>query len=459
MDPTTSVAAPMTKRRLLFGNRDFTLLFFGGAVSYIGDYIFNTTLILWIATRLAKGQTWAPLAVSGVLLATVIPTMLVGPLAGVFVDRWDNRRTMLVMDAIRAALIAALVLATGIFPIPPFGGGHPSLQARLALIYGVVALAVGCAQFFGPARTALVADVVGQEQLARATGLTQVTSTAALIIGPALAAPLFFTFGPQVALGLNALSFVVSFVTLVFVRVSVRRREQAEQQATGHFWRELGSGARHLATNRVMRAIGVTVIIALTGLGFINALDIFFVTDNLHAPASAYGFLEAISGFGLVVGSIAAAAFVPRVGVARSFWLSMLFIGVGVLAYSRMTTLAPAIALIFLIGVVNAPINVAIGPLIVGATPREMLGRTVALVGTLGAIASLLSTAVAGYLDSKTLRGLSVSFLGQHIGPVDTLFGVAGLFALVGALYAMVALRGEDARVRAEAEAAIERVA
>ena len=456
MDPTTSVAAPVTKRRLLFGNRDFTLLFGGGAVSFVGDYVFNTTLILWIATRLARGQTWAPLAVSGVLLATVIPTMLVGPLAGVFVDRWDNRRTMLVMDGARAALIASLVLATGVIPIAPFGGAHPSLGARLALIYAVVALAVGCAQFFGPARLALVNDVVGQEQLARATGLTQVTSTSALIIGPALAAPLFFTFGPQVALGLNALSFAVSFATLLFVRASSRGRERSEQRTDGHFWRELGGGARHVVSNRVMRAIGVTVIVAMAGLGFINALDIFFVTDNLHAPASAYGFLEAVNGAGLVVGSVAAAVFVPRIGTARSFCLSVLCIGLGVLAYSRMTALAPAVALIFLVGMVNAPVNVAIGPMIVGATPREMLGRTVALVGTLGAVASLLSTAVAGYLDSKTLRGLSVSFLGQHLGPVDALFGVAGLFALAGAFYAMVALRGEDARAHV---AAIERVA
>lgn len=458
MDPTTSVAAPTRKRSLLFGNRDFTLLFGGGAISFIGDYIFNTTLILWIATRLAKGQTWAPLAVSGVLLATVVPTMLVGPLAGVFVDRWDNRRTMLVMDGLRAFLIASLVLATGVLPIAPFGGAHPSLAARLALIYVVVALAVGCAQFFGPARLALVSDVVGQEQLPRATGLTQVTSTGAMIIGPALAAPLFFGFGPQVALGLDAVSFAVSFVTLVFVRASARRRELSQQQTGeigGRFWRELGGGARHLASNRVMRAIGVTVVVAMTGLGFINALDIFFLTDNLHAPASAYGFLEAINGAGLVVGSVVAAVFVPRIGSARSFWLSMLGISLCVLAYSRMTTLAPAVGLIFLVGIVNAPINVAIGPLIVGATPREMLGRTVALISTLGAVASLLSTAVAGYLDSKTLRGLSVSILGQHFGPVDTLFGVAGLFALAGALYAKVALRGEDARARA---AALERV-
>jgi MFS family permease len=452
MDPTTSLAAPVKRRHLLLGNRNFTLLFGGGAISSIGDYVFNTTLILWIATDLAKGRSWAPLAVSGVLLATVVPTMLVGPLAGVFVDRWDNRRTMLAMDGLRALLIASLLLATGVAPIPPFGGAHPSPVARLVLIYVVVVLAVGCAQFFGPARLALLNDIVGEDQLARATGLTQVTSTGALIIGPALAAPLYFAYGARVALAINALSFVVSFVALWLVRATAREERQSAAEVAGaRFWREFGSGAANLARSRVSRAIAVTVIIAMTGLGFINALDIFFVTNNLHAAPSLYGYLEALNGVGLVAGSIVAALFVRRVGTARTFWLSIFGIGVIVVAYSRMTSVAPAAALIFLVGCANAPINVAVGPLIVGATPRAMLGRTIALISAVGAVASLLSTAAAGWLASGPLRGFHVAFIGQRFGPVDTLFGAAGLVALIGAFYAMLALRGVDAEARARA--------
>jgi MFS family permease len=201
----------------------------------------------------------------------------------------------------------------------------------------------------------------------------------------------------------------------------------------------------------VSRAIAVTVIIAMTGLGFINALDIFFVTNNLHAAPSLYGYLEALNGVGLVVGSIVAALVVRRVGTARTFWLSIFGIGVIVVAYSRMTSVAPAAALIFLVGCANAPINVAVGPLIVGATPRAMLGRTIALISAVGAVASLLSTAAAGWLASGPLRGFHVAFIGQRFGPVDTLFGAAGLVALIGAFYAMLALRGVDAEARARA--------
>ena len=95
----------LRKRSNLLINRDFGLLWIGQAISIIGDLFFDTTLILWITTVLARGQVWAALAVSGVALASTIPQLVVGPLVGVFVDRWDKRRTMLLMDGIRAVPI------------------------------------------------------------------------------------------------------------------------------------------------------------------------------------------------------------------------------------------------------------------------------------------------------------------------------------------------------------------
>src|SRR5690348_4440211 len=90
-------------------NRDFALLWIGQIVSSIGDFALSATLVLWIATRLAVNEPWAPLAVSGEFLALTIPVVLFGPLAGVFVDRWDKRRTMLAMDLARALLVSLLI--------------------------------------------------------------------------------------------------------------------------------------------------------------------------------------------------------------------------------------------------------------------------------------------------------------------------------------------------------------
>ena len=149
----------------------------GQAISVLGDSVFNLTLVLWVATRIAPNQPWA---VSGVLLAASIPTLVVGPAAGVFVDRWDKRRTMLVMDAVRAGLITMLVLMAG--SIPTITGGAASAIRPLTEIYGIVALCATCSQFFAPARLALIGDIVAEPDRPRASSLELTTANLALIL-------------------------------------------------------------------------------------------------------------------------------------------------------------------------------------------------------------------------------------------------------------------------------------
>src|SRR5262245_29685487 len=105
-------------------------------------------MVLWVGTVLAAGQPWAPLAVSGVLIAVLAPVLLIGPFAGVFVDRWDRRRTMLRADLARAGLVGSLVVLV-LLP-----AGTVPVSGQLAVGYAVVALASVAAQFFNPARFA-----------------------------------------------------------------------------------------------------------------------------------------------------------------------------------------------------------------------------------------------------------------------------------------------------------------
>src|SRR5262245_55835687 len=193
-------------------NRDMGLLWAAQGLSYLGDQIFDTTLVVWIAAVLARGQTWAPLAVSGVLIAVAIPTLVIGPLAGVFVDRADNRRMLIATDGIRAVLIVGLLFSTGIV-----GGFRPPVQVQLASIYTVVFLAAAATQFFGPARVALVRDVVPEDKRAQAQSLAQVNASVSTIIGPPLAVPTLFVLGIQWALIANALSFLVSLSLIALV--------------------------------------------------------------------------------------------------------------------------------------------------------------------------------------------------------------------------------------------------
>src|SRR5579859_5648709 len=94
-------------------NANWRRLWLGQAVSLTGDSVFDITIMLWVAVVLARGRPWAPAAASGVLIAAAVPIVVVGPIAGVWIDRWDKRRTMLASDACRAGVIASLLVVSG----------------------------------------------------------------------------------------------------------------------------------------------------------------------------------------------------------------------------------------------------------------------------------------------------------------------------------------------------------
>ena len=421
-------------------NRQFALLWSGQSISYLGDYVFDTTLLLWIAASIARGQSWGPLAVSGLLAAAALPALLIGPLAGVFVDRWDKRRTMLWADALRAGLIASLLLATNIVPLPFLPGGRFSVVWQLGMIYSAVALESACSQFFGPSRYALIGDIVEEPQRARAIGFLHTTMNLALILGPSLAAPLFLGLGVYWALIINALSFVVSFLAILKMRVPPAARSIAPGQRP-HFLREFAEGLRFYRRNRVLITLLICGILFVAGGGFIEALTVFFVARNLHMPVSFYGLLLSAYGAGVVAGSTLAALFAQRVKVTRTFWLAMIGWGLLAMVFAKLTSFALAVPIFFLLGVCNAGVLVVLVPLRLQVTPRELIGRASSIDGPVVMLSSLVATALAGYLDSVVLRNLHMALFGLRFGSVDTLLLGAGVLVVLGGVYAMVNLR------------------
>jgi len=445
MRPTSSTPAPASapsKSGVLI-NRNFALLFFGQTLSVVGDFVFNTTLVLWIAVLLAKGQTWAPLAVSGVLLAAAVPVLVIGPLAGVFVDRWDKRATLLRVSIFQSLVVVALLALSGIVPLPFVAGGRLPLAWMLGAIYAAVFLINAGTQFVGPASLALVGDIVHEPDRPRASGLTQVVYALAAIAGPPIAAPLLFTLGVQWALVIDALSFLVLFVFGSAVRAPKAATSVAAGER-GHFWRELGQGIAYFFRSRVLVGLLLGGVIAFFGAGALNALDVFFVTNNLHTPALYYGLVGGAQAIGVLLGAIVFGAFTQRIGLVRVLWLSLFLTGVDLLVWARLTSLPPALVVIFISGLLQAGLNVAVSPILLNTTPRALVGRVLAVLQPVLTLASLLSIALAGYLDSTVLVGFHAELFGVHFGPLDTIFLVAGAVIVLGGLLLRLLLGGVD---------------
>jgi MFS family permease len=421
-------------------NRNFARLWYGEAVSTVGNYVFDTTLVLWVATVLGKGRPWAPAAVSGVLLAASVAIFAVGPIAGVFVDRWDRRATMMATEVIRAAMVGVLT-CLAFLPVHAL-----PIWAWLAVIYVLVFALNAAGQFFSPSSFAVLGDIVpGEVDRAKAAGIGQATNATASIIGPPLAAPLLFTVGFQWALLLNAVSYLVSFIAIRSLQLKPEAGPQAAPAGlTPSFRREFTAGLRYFAGNRYLVVLMIIVVICTSGTGALNALDIFFVTRNLHTSSHLYGYLGMAFGIGAVAGALYAGQVVRRLTARTTTWLCLVAGGFMIVVYARQTSFLAGVVTLFLIAIPIAVVNTAVAPLLLAAAPREYLGRVMAVFNPLQQLASMLSIVVAGWLASTLLRNFAGSVGGLHLGPIDTIFTVAGLLIVLGGGYGLIALPRES---------------
>ncbi|MFC9389773.1 MFS transporter [Streptomyces venezuelae] len=422
-------------------NRDYTRLWFGQAVSSVGDAVFSTTLVLWVATVLAKDESWAPMAVSGVLMASSVAVLVIGPLAGVFVDRWDKVATLLRTEVVRGALVALLTVVS-LLPTDALPKG-----VWLGVVYVTVLLLHAAGQFFSPARFAILADLVkGEADRARAAGIGQATGETAWIIGPPLAAPLLFAAGLQWALLFNALSYAVSYVAIRSIDLrpappkTAAAGRSGKQQAS--LRREFVAGVRFFARSRFLVALLLLAVIGQFGIGALSTLNVFFTTDNLHADAHLYGYIGMAMGVGGITGALCGGRVVQWLGARRSTWISLLVSGVLLVAYSRQTGFLGGVALLFVFTVPLTVLNTAMAPLLLAAAPSEFRGRVMAVFYPVTKLASMLAAVLSGWLAGSVLTDVAGSVAGVRFGPIDTIFAASGVIVVLAGVFAWLALPG-----------------
>src|SRR6266567_2878430 len=429
---------PSLQRALI--NRNYAKLWYGQAVSALGDSVFGTTLVLWVSQVLASGRSWAPAAVGGILVAAGAAFALVGPIAGVFVDRWNRKSTMMRTEVIRAAMVAGL---TGLSFVPvrdlPVG-------VWLAAVYLVVFVLNAAGQFFSPARFATTGEVVpGEQDRARAAGLAEATTSAAAIIGPPIAASLLFTVGFQWALAANAASYVVSYVAIRFLRLTPGPRPPAPARAgESSLHAEFSVGLRLFARNRFLVTLLTVTMICQCGTGAINTLNVFFVTRDLHASSRLFGVAETAMALGFIVGALAAGRMVRWIGARALTWSGLLATGVLAAAYALQRSFPAGLVILAIYAMPIAMLNTAVAPLLLDAAPREYLGRVMAVFTPVNQLASMTAVVISGWLSSTVLRSFRASFAGVTLNSVSLIFIVAGGLIFVSGIRAFAALPGTN---------------
>jgi MFS family permease len=436
------VLSSQTQKKVsLLRNRNYRLLWIGQTLSLTGDSFFSATIAIWIIDRLARGASWLPLATGGVALAVILPSLLVSPLVGVWVDRWNWRGTMIWTDGIRTALTALFLLMTLVI------SDHSLL---LIGCFVIILLIASGQQFFLPARVAVVADLVPEEQHAQAYGSLQQASYLAQIVGPALAAPLYFALGPSWAILLNVLSFLISLFFLLLIPVDVQERGKSQQMG---FWQELREGVQFFVTNKILVALLISGMIVMSGGMAYNSFEYLYGTENLHVPGVWLGFYVACYGIGVVGGLPIITALAKRLSEIEVLWICLIVHGLTLLVLSRMTTMIPGMICVLVMGITLSSVFVAVRPLTVLVTPRNLIGRVMSFEMPMITLASLVGGALASILASTVLANVHARLAGMIFGPLDILLGAAGILIIAGGIYARLALYPAVKELRAEKEA------
>jgi MFS family permease len=376
-------------------SRDLRLLAAAAGVSALGDFMAIFPLILHVEQR-----TGSALAVSALIFALWGPVVLASGLAGALVDRFENRRLLIVVSIGQAAVVLAMVPAAD------------SLGVLLSLMI-LLGLGVAVSQ---PAEFALVPAAAGPEiDAGRANGLMETVRTLGFSAGPLIGGALGAAGLLRLALALNALSFAV--VALSGSALHARRRpadgEEAEAPARAR------DGFVFLARQRDL-AIALAGAVAALALFSISATaEPFFVTDVIGAGNLGYGALLTCWTVGMVVGSVGLGPRTTGSRLAGAASAAVLLQGLGIAGAALSPVLWAALIGFAFGGVAHGAKNVLLRTLIHERAPDALRGRAFAAYNgarngaELGALAlGALLVGAIGARSSLLVAGLGPALIG-----------------------------------------------
>lgn len=408
-------------------NRSVALLWTGGLISTIGDWLLIIAIPFYVFQ-----VTGSTLATGSMYIVQMAPGLVLGSLAGVFVDRWDRRRTMIVVDLVRAILLLPLL--------------HFHAESNLWILYSVAAGLEIASRFFGPARGALLPRLVDATELKATNALLGIGDEAAMLIGAPLGGALLAAFGLSGVVVLDAGSFVVSALLISFVGGSRGSRSAKELavERRGTPWVQVRSdfiaGLRLVRTDRVLVSLMVSHALEFLGQGLIVVLWVVFFQRVLHGDSLGYGAVQTAVAVGTITGGILTGTIGRRVpagvaigvgGVATGALLLATFNLPVIAAFLRLG--APLLPIVLIIQVVQGiPAMwsaVSMSTLLQEATRDEFRGRVIAIKGMLSSFCLLVGTMVASGMGDQ----VGVTKLLDVAGILFVLSGVAGFCLLAAA--------------------------
>lgn len=392
----------MSQLRELLQIRDFRYLWSAQVLSDFGDNLTALTLLILI-----QRLTGSTVAIAGLMVAIALPTLLFGTLAGVYVDRIDRRRAMLVSDLLRAVVVLAFLFVRS--------------PEMLPAIYAIAFVQAAIGTVFNPARAAFLPRIVEPERLLAANSVSQTSRIVFNLLGTGAAGVLAAvgdTLAP--AFIVDSATFFISFLLISRIRTA-GDPEVGEQPSK--VWAEMKAGFRVMISSRPLRAVLISLSVTMLGLGAVNVLFVPFLIEDLMVSEAFLGAIEASQVAGMVISGSVVAVLAAKLRPSSLVSVGLVGVGVFVGAISGTAAVWQVMVLLFLVGLSVGPVQAGANTLSQTLIDDSMRGR----VG--GALSTLVS---AANVVSMGLAGVAAASIGTR-----NVFVVSGSFVLFAGFLAL----------------------
>ncbi|MCT9852254.1 MFS transporter [Priestia megaterium] len=364
----------------MFGNRVFQAIIISGLFLQIGIWVRNFAVLLFIMEK-TNGD---PFAVSLISVAEFAPIFIFSFIGGTFADRWRPKRTMVWCDILSAISVFA-VLVTLIL-----GSWH--------IVFFATLISAILSQFSQPSGMKLFKMHLPEEQMQVGMSVYQTVFAIFMVLGPILGTFAFQAFGISLSIAITGTAFLLSAAALTFLPSD---RKMEEENGTTSLLSEMKSGVKYVLGKKELSLLGLCFLAAGLGIGFIQPLSIFLVTDQLGLAKENLQWLLTANGIGMILGGAVVMIFAKTVAPQRLLAVGMVGNAIGFAIMGLSVNLWLTLGAQLLNGLMLPCIQIGINTMILQRTEAAFIGRVNGILSPLFTGAMVLTMSIAGILKEQ----------------------------------------------------------
>ncbi|MED3999238.1 MFS transporter [Priestia aryabhattai] len=351
------------------------LLLFGIGTSNIGDWIY---LIALNVTML--DMTNSPLAISGLYMIKPLAALCTNIWSGSLIDRMNKRKLMMVLDWMRAGVIACLPLFSSIL-----------------IIYVLVFIISMASSMFRPVSMVYITKLIPTEKRKRFNSLRSLIDSGGFLLGPAAAGALFMVGTPAFAIYANAAALVLSgMVTLLMPNLDIKTKTKENKLSVNTIREDWKAVFRFSRANRYIITIYVLFSFLMVMATAIDSLEVSFATRVIHLSESEYGFLVSVAGAGIMIGAVINTLFAKKLSTNFLIGAGSVGVSLGYLLYACSSSFQTMGAGFFSLSFALAFASAGFQTFYQNSIPVDMMGRVGSIYGLLESLLIIMMTFLCG---------------------------------------------------------------